>query len=100
MNHPGATAFPSSHYLTLTGCADAHVCQVGCEVPSAVGAAQGRESRLFWVQRRWERRREVDVCQIWQGATCVVSGRDKRGSVFLVGRWKDAAFERERRKES
>lgn len=35
--------------LTLIGCADAHVCQVGCKVPSAVGAAQGWEGGLFWV---------------------------------------------------
>lgn len=62
---PWGTALLSSRLLTRTGGADAHVRQVGREVPSAVGAAQRREGRLFWVQRRREGRREVDVCQVW-----------------------------------
>ena len=76
--------------LTLAGTADAQVCQVGCEVAGAAGAAQRREGGFLGVQRGREGGGEVDVGQVRQGAPRVVGGRDQGCSVFLVSRWKDA----------
>lgn len=65
--------------LTLAGTADAQVCQVGCEVAGAAGAAQRGEGGLLGVQRGREGGGEVDVGQVRQGAPRVVGGRDRSG---------------------
>lgn len=41
----------------------------------------------------------MNICQVWQGAARVMSGRDKRGSVLLVSRWKDAAFDKQNKQK-
>lgn len=66
------------------------MCQVGCKVASAAGAAERREGGLLGVQRGRKRGGEVDVGQVGQGAPRVVGGRDQGCSVLLVGGWKDA----------
>lgn len=70
----------------MAGSADAQVGEVGTQIACAAGSAGGREGHgVIRIQRSGQRRGELDVGEVGQGATCAVCGWHQCGVHFLIG---------------
>lgn len=75
----------------MAGDADAQVGEVGAQIARAAGCAGGRKGHgVIRVQRSGQRRWELDVGEVGQGATCAVCGWHQRGVDFLIRGWEYA----------